>query len=94
MHSKGIPTFAQSAWPTVRASQWIIFVCINEQVNDARALLNNPEHIPAHPVDVDAFAHLASTSTFPTILRWSLGALLVVGLLFSIAIFLSFGQIR
>src|SRR5688572_1891089 len=46
MRAKGIPVFVRSAGPPRGLPKWIVFVCLNEQANDARQLLQNPEHEP------------------------------------------------
>jgi len=88
LHSKGIPTFVESIKPFGGLSQWVVFACLNSQADDARRIIENPEHIPAHPVDVEEFDRVAYSRNLPTILRWSLLTLVIVGSLFMLAVFL------
>ncbi len=50
--SHGIPTYWNQGLGGARAP---LFVCIDEQYDDALALLKNPEHVVAHPVNVEEF---------------------------------------
>ena len=50
--SRGIPTYLSTGF---KASRGALFVCINEQYEDALAVLKNPEHVVANPVDVSEF---------------------------------------
>lgn len=88
LHSKGIPTFVESAGLPRGAPQWVVFACLNSQANDALKLLVDPEHVPANPVDVKEFDRVAFSSNLPTILRWSLVTLLVVASLFALMLYL------
>jgi len=77
LQSQGIPVLGDQM-PGIRYSmQTALFVCIDEQYDDALALLKNPEHTVSEPVDVDAFWK-ASAGTQPQLLRWSLVALAVL----------------
>lgn len=63
----------------------MLFVCINEQLEDALAVLKDPNHEVANPVDVAEFERRAETDGLGTILRGSaaiLGVLIcIVGVL-------------
>ncbi|NUO77060.1 MAG: hypothetical protein HOQ32_13710 [Lysobacter sp.] len=50
LRSKGIPTFAPQVEPRRMGAQWTLFVYLNEQADDARRILRDPGHQPAHPV--------------------------------------------
>lgn len=63
--SRGIPTYWNPGFGGACAP---LFVCIDEQYNDALALLKNPEHTVAHPVDVKEFTQAERTQGFGTIL--------------------------
>lgn len=77
LQSRGIPVLGDEM-PGIRYSmQTALFVCIDEQYDDALALLTNPEHTVSAPVDVDAFWK-ASARTQPELLRWSLVTLAVL----------------
>ena len=87
MRTKGIPTVAEAALFKGALRQWIVFVCLNSQLDDARKLLANPEHHPANPIDVDEFDRAAATTTLPTILRWSFSMLVLVAALFAVVLY-------
>lgn len=52
LNSCGIPTYWNPAYGGASAP---LFVCIDEQYDDALALLKDPEHVVAHPVDIEEF---------------------------------------
>jgi len=80
--SRGIPTYLAMGY---RASRGALFVCINEQFEDALAVLKNPEHEVAQPVDVAEFEREARTGGLGTILKGSVALLVfllvIVGVL-------------
>lgn len=51
LRSKGIPVHST---PQTDA-QWALFVCLDEQLDDALRLLRDPEHVPRVSVDAEAF---------------------------------------
>lgn len=55
LSSKGIPTFAPLVERPRMGEQWALFVCINEQADDARRLLRDPTHEPAVRVNAKEF---------------------------------------
>lgn len=55
LRSKGIPTFAPQVESRRMGEQWALFVYLNEQADDARRILRDPGHEPAHPVDAVEF---------------------------------------
>ena len=77
LQSHGIPVLGDEMQGIRYTTQIALFVCIDEQYDDALALLKNPEHAVSEPVDVDAFWK-ASARTQPELLRWSLVALAVL----------------
>lgn len=60
LEANGIPAMIQSddtgrmLTPLVTRGQ-SLWVYIDDQADEARALLDNPEHVVANPVDVEAF---------------------------------------
>jgi hypothetical protein len=76
--SRGIPTY----WiRTYRSVHGMLFVCINEQFDDALALLKNPNHEVVQPVDVAEFDRRAKTEGLGAILS---GTVAVLGFLLCI----------
>jgi len=76
--SRGIPTYLATGY---RASRGALFVCINEQFEDALAVLKNPEHEVAQPVDVAEFERDARTDGLGTILT---GGIALLGFLLAV----------
>jgi len=83
--SRGIPTFLATGY---RARRGTLFVCINEQFDDALAVLKNPEHEVAQPVDVAEFEQAARTQGLGTILASGVAFLMfllaIVGVLLAV----------
>lgn len=52
LNSRGIPTYWNPGYGGASAP---LFVCIDEQYDDAVALLKDPEHAVAHPVNIEEF---------------------------------------
>jgi len=84
--SRGIPTYQLGGFKA--GARGPLFVCINEQYEDALAVLKNPEHVVANPVDVAQFWHTAQTQGLGTVLKGSIAMLMfllaIVGLLVAI----------
>lgn len=59
--SRGIPTYWNPGFGGALAP---LFVCIDEQYDDAVALLEDPQHVVAHPVDVAEFQQAERTQGF------------------------------
>ena len=81
LESHGIPVFLGKSGRHARTAP--MFVCINAHYDDAIALLANPDHEVAEPVDVEAFRR-AEAAALPTVLRgaaWALVALVLVAAL-------------
>jgi hypothetical protein len=83
--SRGIPTYWTRTYRSVRG---MLFVCINEQFDDAMAVLKNPDHEVAQPVDVAEFERRTKSDGLGTILHGTvatLGFLLcIIGVLLAI----------
>jgi hypothetical protein len=86
LESHGIPVFVDSAWTWRASSRGSVFVCLDRQYDDALALLRNPDHDVAEPIDVAEFWK-AAPATLPIILKHALEvlAVLIVLVLFVIA---------
>jgi hypothetical protein len=85
--SRGIPTFFSTRF----RARGVLFICLNEQFDDALALLKNPEHEVARPVDIEEFQRAARTQGLGTILVGSVAILLfllaIVGVLLAVHFF-------
>ena len=81
LESHGIPVFLGRSGRNVRTAP--MFVCIDAQYDDAIALLANPDHEVAEPIDVEAFKR-AEAAALPSVLRGAalvlLGVVLVAAL--------------
>jgi hypothetical protein len=61
----GIPVFVQDSAPPAnfaRAYRMAVFVCLDRHLDDARALLQDPGHRVADPVDVDEYDRIAAAA--------------------------------
>jgi hypothetical protein len=74
--SHGIPTYRDRGMRF--KDHGLLFVCINQQFEDALAVLKDPNHVVAEPVDVEEFDRAAQTQGLDTILRWGLAILVVL----------------
>ena len=83
LRSRGIPTYVEAAGRNIYRS--VVFVCINQQYDDAVALMKDPNHVVAQPVDVEAFEAAAQNTGMGTILRGSLVFLAFLLLLVGVA---------
>jgi hypothetical protein len=67
-----------------------LFVCIDEQYDDALALLEDPTHTVAHPVDIKEFKQAQQTQGFGTLLSGAgailLALLILAGILLAIGL--------
>jgi hypothetical protein len=88
LKGRGIPVFVRSSRPIGRAPYRVaVFVCLDRHYEDACALLRNPNHAVAEPVDVEAFDRsIDSAPTWP-ILKVALIALGVVVPVFAAVIY-------
>lgn len=73
LESRGIPTDLNTG---SFAGRGALLVCINEQYEDALALLENPEHVVAEPVDVAQFRQAVKTQGLGTILKGGIAVLI------------------
>jgi hypothetical protein len=55
LRAKGVPTWATTVEHRRMGWQGTLHVCLDEHVDDALRLLRDPTHVPAHPVDAEAF---------------------------------------
>lgn len=55
LRAKGVPTWATTVESRRLGWQGTLHVCVDEQLDDALRLLRDPAHVPAHPVDAEAF---------------------------------------
>ena len=81
LSSRGIPSYIEGKG--IYSSGIVVFVCINEQHEDAIALLKNPNHVVSQPVDVEAFEFAARSAGMGTILK---DGLVVLALLLGICL--------
>ncbi len=61
LRQKGVPTWANTIEGRRLGWQAVLHVCLDEQLDDALRLLHDPAHVPAHPVDADAFERALAT---------------------------------
>jgi len=90
LESRGIPVFEQQGrWtPAGRA----LFVCINEQYDDAVALLANADHEVRDPVDIEQFEKAERTTGLQQTLNYALLALLAVALMWAAVVAVAWWQ--
>lgn len=89
LEDSGIPVYREiSGFNTNRAA---LFVCINSQFSDAVALLSNPHHVVAQPVDAAQFRLASQTEGRGTILKWSLAILGILLLVVALLVFFDLG---
>ena len=55
LREKGVPTWANTIESRRLGWQAVLHVCVDAQLDDALRLLRDPAHVPAHPVDAEAF---------------------------------------
>jgi cytochrome b subunit of formate dehydrogenase len=84
---KGIPTHITYAYGHAMSYKAAIFVCIDHQLNDAKLLLANPNHVVSDPVDIEEFDKLNVSIGHGAILKWALWGLVVVLLLFAVTVY-------
>jgi hypothetical protein len=88
LRSKGIPTIGKRTG--IRLYRQMIFVCINDQFEDARILLDFPASAPKIRVNPDAFHRRASGNNLDLIadnLKW----VLLVAVLFIVVVVAALG---
>ena len=87
MHERGIPTWTESTRlpGTQNPMEQAVFVCIDDQFDDARALLADPDHVVRDPVDVAEFQARAAKVDLMPMLSWG-AAVAAVLFLFVVAL--------
>lgn len=50
--------------------QWVLFVCINEQADDARRILHDSRHMPVVSVDAAGFERALDNPDLRLITKW------------------------
>jgi hypothetical protein len=92
LESRGIPVYPEGVAGRFRSWRWCLFVCINDQFEDAVALLKNENHDVRQPVDVAAFKREAEVLGSPEVLKNALivllGLVLLAGAIFALRYFL------
>lgn len=94
----GIPTFIGSensgpAFGFMAANKYTLWVCLDEQLQDAVALLENPEHEVTTAIDVDEYYKAIEEQTAKSTSKTKDG--LMLGLvLFAILIFVTWAYSR
>ena len=78
LRSKGIPTFAPQVEGRRLGHQWALFVCLNEQAEDARRIIRDPGHKPALSVDAAAVERDLEPPDQGHIVKWATIAAVVV----------------
>ena len=88
MHERGIPTWTESTRlpGTQNPMELAVFVCIDDQFDDARALLVDPDHVVRDPVDVAEFEARAANVDLMPMLSWG-AAVAAVLFLFVVALY-------
>ena len=61
LREKGVPTWANTIEGRRLGWQAGLHVCLDAQLDDALRPLRDPAHMPAHPVDADAFERALAT---------------------------------
>lgn len=83
LETKGIPTFRKWAgWRGIPAYRVAVFVCLDQQYPDALALMSDPDHVVANPVDVKEYDRLAEAMGHAKVLKGALIALAIAVLVF------------
>jgi len=90
LRSKGIPTFSPAVESHRMGAQWALFVCINEQADDARRIIRDPSHEPSLAVNAEEFEAALETADHRLIARWATVTLLAVAALFAGFIYVLF----
>ncbi|TNJ35790.1 hypothetical protein [Arenimonas terrae] len=89
LRKKGIPTYGEISAPSWRLNRIPIYVCLDSQYEDALAVLANPNHLVANPVDVAEYDSVAERQEHHTLLRWSVVALLLAAAFFAVVLYLA-----
>jgi hypothetical protein len=71
LRSKGIPTFEKSVESRRLGAQWALFVCLNDQAEDARRIIRDPTHEPSLSVDAEEFERALESPDQSLLIKWS-----------------------
>ena len=71
LRAKGIPTYVTDAEGRGLGAQWALFVCLDEQLDDALRLLREPAHVPRVSVDAEAFEKALDVPVDGHLARWA-----------------------
>jgi hypothetical protein len=95
LRSKGIPTFSPAVEPRRMGAQWALFVCLNEQAEDARRIIRDPSYVPSLAVNAEEFEATLETPDQGSLTKWVTITGLVVLAVFSglVYFFLRWGQL-
>lgn len=78
MREKGIATYTRTAGNPRSPDQWIIFVCLSSQFDEAARVLEDPSYEPVIRIDVATFEAELPGSNLGMLGKWGLAILLVV----------------
>jgi hypothetical protein len=83
LESRGVPTYLKNVGNRVWRHRTALVVLFPEQVEDAVALLQDPDHEVRNPVDMELFRQVeASGESWDVMLKWLVFVLLgLVGLI-------------
>jgi len=70
------------------ANQWIVYVCVDSQLPDAFAVIKDPDHEVANPVNVTEFNEALHSADTSPMTYWLLKATLIIVAVFSATIYL------
>lgn len=89
LESNGILCHIQSDQRFVAGYRQAVFVCLDDQYDDARELLRNPEHRVANPLDASAYQKFSEGFGHGHILAWSVLWLVAAALFLILAVWIS-----
>jgi len=79
LRSRGVPTYVGFRRFTVDA--FALFVCVDAQYEDALALIRDPHHVVARPVDPQLWEQAVGRASLVSVLKGALLALVVLVIL-------------
>jgi hypothetical protein len=85
--SRGIPSYWAVGFRLYRGP---LFVCINDQYEDALAVLKNPGHIVSQPVNVEEFERATQTQGLSTVLMGGIALLSLLSAMVGVLLALHF----
>lgn len=71
LRRKGIPVHSVLVEGPRLGVQWALFVCLDEQLDDALRLLRDPEHVPRVSVDAAAFEKALDVPVDDRLAEWA-----------------------